>query len=186
MRDVYADGPDVQEEGGRCEAMPLAQVGVRIPAWRGSLLHNDRYKGRNRASQAPFPPCEGGGVELVKIGEVWLGEARVTPLLNEELPLCCGPSDHDCLRTRRGYRGTGGPSGWGWPDGYTGAVSGPIDGLIDPESDAVQIRLPVDTARARAIIVPDLDADGLDDMVFSTWGGGELGVVWLFPGCAGW
>ena len=118
MRDVYADGPDVQEEGGRCEAMPLAQVGVRIPAWRGSLLHNDRYKGRNRASQAPFPPCEGGGVELVKIGEVWLGEARVTPLLNEELPLCCGPSDHDCLRTRRGYRGTGGPSGWGSADAY--------------------------------------------------------------------
>jgi hypothetical protein len=67
-------------------------------------------------------------------------------------------------------------------------VTGPIDGLIDLENDAVNIRLPADTdtSEAQAIIVPDLDADGLDDVVFSAWGGGEPGVVWLFPGCAGW
>ena len=118
MWDMDANGSDVQEEGGRCEAMSLARVGVCAPVRRRGLLDNDRDKGWTCASKAPFPPCEGGGVELVKIGEVWLGEARAAPLLNEELPLRCGPSDHECLRTRRGYRGTGGPSGWGWADGY--------------------------------------------------------------------
>lgn len=67
-------------------------------------------------------------------------------------------------------------------------VFGPINGLIDLENEAVNIRLPADTdtALAEALIVPDLDADGLDDVVFSTWGGGEPGLVWLFRGCAAW
>ena len=94
MWDMDADGSDVQEDGRRCEAMPCAWIGVCAPDRRRGLRDNDGDKGGNCTSEASFPPCEGGRVELMKVGEVWLGEARAAPLLNEELPLCCGPSDH--------------------------------------------------------------------------------------------
>ncbi len=68
-------------------------------------------------------------------------------------------------------------------------VPGPITGQVDLATEAVNIRLPApsDSAHNQAILVPDLDADGLEDIVVSTIGyDGAPGVVWLFSGCEAW
>jgi hypothetical protein len=37
-----------------------------------------------------------------------------------------------------------------------------------------------------AALVPDLDGDGMDDVIVSAVDGINPGVAWLFPGCAAW
>ena len=70
-------------------------------------------------------------------------------------------------------------------------VPGPLIGLTLLEETGAQIRLPLVAGatnhRNVATVVPDLDGDGLDDVIVNVIDGGDLpGVVWLFAGCEQW
>lgn len=84
---------------------------------------------------------------------------------------------------------------------YTGLYSGderrvyiapgPLSGLVVLEDASVQVRLPRGAGATNehnaATVVPDLDGDGLDDVLVNAVDGGDLpGVVWLFAGCDAW
>lgn len=69
-------------------------------------------------------------------------------------------------------------------------VTGPLDGVVQLAESSAEIRLPVaDSAVSEtnaAALVPDMDADGMDDVVVNFVDGANPGVVWLFPGCPEW
>lgn len=84
---------------------------------------------------------------------------------------------------------------------YTGLYSGderrvyiapgPLSGLVVLEDASVQVRLPRGAGATNehnaAMVVPDLDGDGLDDVIVNVIDGGDLpGAVWLFAGCDAW
>lgn len=78
----------------------------------------------------------------------------------------------------------------GGPERRSYIVTGPLSGVVRLDQSATQMRLSYDAdgifEENGAALVPDIDGDGLDDVIVSVVDGTNPGTAWLFPGCEGW
>jgi hypothetical protein len=78
----------------------------------------------------------------------------------------------------------------GGPERRSYVVTGPLSGVVRLDQSATQMRLAYAAdgifEENGAALVPDLDGDGMDDVIVSAVDGINPGVAWLFPGCAAW
>lgn len=78
----------------------------------------------------------------------------------------------------------------GGPERRSYVVTGPLSGVVRLDQSATQVRLAYAAdgifEENGAALVPDMDGDGMDDVIVSVVDGINPGVAWLFPGCAAW